>query len=71
MLPEKDQELLQSLVQVDLGGELSIAWLEKILFDFQKLRSYRSDPVLTGLPGKKTKLQRLISSFRNKKIKDN
>ena len=71
MLPEKDQELLQSLVQVDLGGELSIAWLEKILFDFQKLRSYRLDPVLTGLPGKKTKLQRLISSFRNKKIKDN
>ena len=65
-MPEKDQETLRSLLQVDLGGDLSIPWLEKILFDFQKLRSYNSAPLLTGLPGKKTRLIKKLWPFKQK-----
>jgi hypothetical protein len=63
-MPEKDQETLRSLAQVDLGGDLSIPWLEKILFDFQKLRIYNSAPLLTGLPGKKTRLINKLWPFK-------
>ena len=65
-LPEADQETLKSLAQVDLGGNSSIVWLEKILFDLQRLRLYKSAPHLTGLPGKKTKLLKKLWPFKKK-----
>lgn len=65
-LPEADRATLQSLAQVDLGGNSSIDWLEKILYDFQKLRAYNSAPHLTGLPGKKTKLLKKLWPFKKK-----
>ena len=65
-LPEADQETLKSLALVDLGGNSSIVWLEKILFDLQRLRLYKSAPHLTGLPGKKTKLIKKLWPFKKK-----
>jgi hypothetical protein len=66
MLPEEDQATLQSLAQLDLGGNSSIDWLTKILYDLQKLRHYNSAPHLTGLPGKKTRLLKKLWPFKKK-----
>lgn len=66
MIPKKDLETLKSLAQVDLGGNSSIVWLEKILFDLQRLRQYKSAPHLTGLPGKKTNPLKKLWPFKKK-----
>lgn len=65
-LPESDREILQNFLHQDLGGLSSIPWLEETLFDLQRLQSYRRDPHLTGLRGKKNKLPKLISKIKNK-----
>lgn len=66
MLPQKDQEALQKLLLLDLGGGSSIPWLEKILLELKKLKSYRSEPLSTGLLGKKMKPQKKNWLTRNK-----
>lgn len=58
MLPEKDQEALRGLAQLDLGGGSSIPWLEKTLLEFKKLKSFKSEQLSTGLLGKKMKQQK-------------
>ena len=59
-------EALQSLLQQDPGGALSIHLQEKILLDLTKLPSSKYGWGLTGLPGKKTKLVNTIWPFRRK-----
>jgi hypothetical protein len=66
MLPEKDQETLRLLHQQGPGGVSSTLWLEKILYDLQKLRSYRYAALLTGLHGKSKKPTKKFWPFKKK-----
>lgn len=66
MLPQKDQEILQNLLQQDLGGELSMSWLDQTLYNLQGLRKSRSDQHLIGLRGKKAKLNELLLKIKKK-----
>lgn len=68
-LSPEDQATLLSLAQVDLGGNSSTLWLEKILYDFQRLRLYKSAPHLTGLSGGKMKWLKKLWPFKNKNNK--
>ena len=54
MSPE-DREHLQSLVQLDLGGDFLIPSLEMTLLDLQKQHSSKFAKHSTGLPTEKTK----------------
>ena len=67
MLPQEDQDNLLNLVQQGLGGTQSIAFLEKILYDLQKLPSYQSGKRLTGLRGKKTSILSKIWNYKKQK----
>ena len=57
-------EALQSLLQQDPGGALSIHLQEKILLDLTKLPSSRLGWGLTGLRGKKTRLAKWLHKIK-------
>jgi hypothetical protein len=57
---------LQSLIQQDPGGDLSISLQEEILLNLKEHPSSRFARLSTGLVGKKTKLANIISQFRRK-----
>lgn len=65
MSPE-DRERLQSLTQLDLGGDYLIPFLETTLLEIQKQRSSKFARLSTGLPTEKTRLQSAILKFKNK-----
>ena len=62
----KDREHLQSLAQLDLGGDYLIPFLETTLSEIQKQRSSKFARLSTGLPTEKTRLQNAILKFKNK-----
>jgi hypothetical protein len=57
-------EALQSLLQLEPGGALSIQLQGKILSDLTKLPSSQFDLPLIGLRGKKTRLGKWLNKFR-------
>ena len=65
-IPQDVLEDLQSIIQQDLGGDLSISLQEQMLLDLKKHPSSRFAQLSTGLPGKKTKLVNKIWPFRRK-----
>ena len=65
-IPQNVLEDLQSIIQQDLGGDLSISLQEQMLLDLRKHPSSRFARLSTGLPGKKTKLANIIWPFRRK-----
>jgi hypothetical protein len=66
-IPQDVLEGLQSIIQQDLGGDLSISLQEQMLLDLKKHPSSRFAQLSTGLPGKKTKLVNKIWPFRRNK----
>ena len=65
-IPQEDREHLQSLVQLDLGGDYLIPSLEITLSDLQKQHSSKFARLSTGLPTGKTKFKDIILKFKNK-----
>jgi len=65
-IPQGVLEDLQSIIQQDLGGDLSMSLQEQMLLDLSKHPSSRFARLSTGLPGKKTKLVNKIWPFRRK-----
>jgi hypothetical protein len=65
-IPQNVLEDLQSLIQQDLGGTLSISLQEQMLLDLKQHPSSRFARLSTGLPGKKTKLANIIWPFKRK-----
>jgi hypothetical protein len=62
---QQDREQLQSILQQESGGILSIPFLEKTLSDFQKLRHLDYEVALTGSVGKPIKTKSKISRFKD------
>ena len=66
-IPQNVLEDLQSIIQQDLGGDLSMSLQEQMLLDLSRHPSSRFARLSTGLPGKKTKLVNKIWPFRRNK----
>jgi len=62
----EDQEVFQSLLQLDLGGNSSIHFAERILSDFMTQPRYGLEKPLTGVPGRKQRIKRLFKTFKDK-----
>ena len=66
-IPQNVLEDLQSIIQQDLGGDLSMSLQEQMLLDLSRHPSSRFARLSTGLPGKKTRLVNKIWPFRRNK----
>jgi len=69
MMDPKDLEKLQKAAQLEIGGDLSTLFLEETFLNLRKLRSSRSEPLSTGLRGKKDNWIKRLWPTKNKTTK--
>ena len=69
MLSQEDQEKLRKAAQLEIGGNLSTLFLEETFLNLKRLRSSRSEPLSTGLRGKKDSWIKKLWPAKNKKVK--
>lgn len=65
-MSSEDQEVFRNLLQLDLGGNSSIHFAERILSDFMQQPRFGLEKPLTGLPGKKQRIKKLFKTFKDK-----
>jgi len=62
----QDLEKLQKAAQLEIGGDLSTLFLEETFLNLKRLRNSRSEPLSTGLSGKKDSWIKKLWPTKNK-----